>query len=671
MSDLLPIPPTSFRSSSSQDHVSRQTARLIHLLESTEYPYEISEQELRNALSTFYCTESQQQPLHASLHGRSTAQESTPVADFLDWLLENVSAETNWPGYRSKQTLSPPLTLDSIDRLLDQADHGEGSDYDEEDAALLSLDQEHAQLQSTLSCLERELSDLKALEIHAIDTNRQLDMDIHSISVQLDANVTKLEELAHSVLAKHLPKTPISVERTTRTDVDMSDGIVSSNKRFLYQFQDQLTEIQQLDRSYLHTITSMVDQILNTVNTPSIYATNSSSSLSSTSAPASAPVSAPAPPPSSTSHLEWLLKRNPAQDRELVRLCSTYRATKMSHIRAMAQLKCLEEQLRYMKDLEAQYPGDSDNQSNDLTGDYTRMYTIASSKNQQIQQIRQQEIELISVQRETARLMDEMEQLLSDPHRAPSPSSVGHGDSRMRHRSSNGKRNSLPSNSTSYDTSATEGVLGDICERIARTDIELRFLSAAHRDYLREQEHAQRELDKVVDGLLEYYSLGLVIDKMLEQEQGVMQMQVETLWAAVEEVREAREQSRRIHRVWKTNFQGSRSTHIENLETGPDRDTSDLLEAVKESERLAVEAQHENQTMQDHIEQMINIRDFLDNELLNRHSSTRELHLVPKAVHDIKSDLAKRTRKLQQDYTTLHDQVQQLIQKKSSSHHHR
>ncbi|KAF9992039.1 hypothetical protein BGZ80_004978 [Entomortierella chlamydospora] len=614
MSSLIPTSGSSSIKDKDEDHVALQTSKLIQLLESIDYPHEISEDAIRSALSSHYHDDHSSSP--------------TPVAKFLDWLIDNVSAETNWPEYQQNQPESLRIFDDPPNIKVDVDDNRE------DDATLQYLDREYRQLQDTLASLEMELLDLKALESHAIDTNKSLDMDIHDASVQFDATASKLSETARSVLSEYLPPSglnmdvDIDMERRKSEEVGQEPKQGPSSKRFLYQCQEELLQIQQLDIAYLKDMEDLYQQILNVIDLPRNNAAfNDSTSRSSlTQTPA-------------ISRLDQLLKRNPAQEQELVRLCSTYRATKMSHIRVMAQLKCIEEELRYMKDLEMKHEGNGNQEDEqDVTGDY-KMYTIASTRNQQIQKTRQQEIELISVQRETARLSEEMDQLLSNP-----ASHEGGQDL-----------------STLMDNSdgTAGGVLVDICERIARSDIELRFLSAAHRDYIREQEHAIKELDSIIERLLEHYCVGVTVEQTLGAEKDIIQRQKDTLWAAIEELRDYNEQSKRLHHSMGNSLSSG------NQKSQQSGKRNELLDAFKRNTDLTIEAQEERQKLQEHLDQMLNVRDMLDKQLLHRHSSTNQLQFVPKDVQIYKDELVNRAKQLQQDYAVLNDEAQQLIEKKS------
>ncbi|KAF9115619.1 hypothetical protein BGX27_007198 [Mortierella sp. AM989] len=629
--------PTSGNSSDKvEDFAALQTSKLIQLLESIDYPHEISEEAIRSTLTSHYRGDNATVNTSTFLDDRSSS--SSPIAEFLDWLIKNISAETNWQGYPLNQGGPLQLSDDFAYFKVGGDNNSEVKDITDQD-----LDREHQQLQNTLASLEKELSDLNALEAHATDANRLLDMDIHDASVHLDATASKLSETAQTVLSAYLPSSNLDMEVDADMDRMQRRGVEvewkqdqPSSKRFIYQCQEELFQIQQLDATYLEDMEGLYRQIQDAVKLA--WNDNPPNNTSS-------PVSTPA-----ISHLDQLLKRNPSQEQELVRLCSTYRATKMSHIRVMAQLKCLEEELQYMKELEMKYEdnnGGLDEQ--DITDDHS-MYTIASARSQQIQKTRQQEIELISVQRETVRLTEEMDQLLSNPA------------------SQEDGQNLSSLAASANNDGATGGVLVDICERIARSDIELRFLSAAHRDYIREQGHALKELDSIVDKLLEYYCLGVTMEQTLGVEKDIMQKQKDTLWAAVEELREYNEKSRRLHRSMDALNSDSQKTRESNDIFGRvsrNGSQDELMDAFKRNTNLAIEIQHERQILQDNLQQMFNVREMLDRQLLHRHSSTDHVQFVPKNVQISKDDLVNHTRRLQQEYAALNDQVQQLIHRKS------
>jgi hypothetical protein len=100
MSDLADPP------SSPNEHVAHQTAGLIRLLETINYPHEISPQDVRTAITKHY--------LHHQ-HGAISLEDlqASPTSKFLDWLIDNVSAESNWPGY------TPPQEAQLTNNLLD------------------------------------------------------------------------------------------------------------------------------------------------------------------------------------------------------------------------------------------------------------------------------------------------------------------------------------------------------------------------------------------------------------------------------------------------------------------------------------------------------------------------------------------------------------------------
>lgn len=497
----------------------------------------------------------------------------------------------------------------------------------------------------TLAALEQELADLKILEIHAIDTNKALDLDIHHASVKLDATVLKIEETARTVFSEYFAPghstgptssrggmsantdtTSVAVNRSLGGFHGAPFSSASPQKQFLYQCQDDLLRIQQLDKEFLADIDLLHQYILDSIDL--------SASTQKTQTTAS---------PSPSSHLEQILKRDPVQEKELVRLCSTYRATKMSHIRAMAQLKCLEDELAYMKRLDAELEHEDlarDQEDEDRTQDYS----IADTRTQQIQRSRQQEIELISVQRETARLMEEMEQLLSDP----APHLGGPG----------------------AEIEAHQGVLVDICERIARSDIELRYLTTAHRDFIHQQEQAKRRLESMVDQILDYYCLGVLVEQVLCTEKSTVQHQKQVLWAAIEECQEHLQQSKRLSRTAEASSSAGREL---NNRAGAGSDfgkkadedpQTQLWTLFQQNEHLKAERDRELVEMQQHITQLVSVRDHMDRQLLHQHSSTDEVQFGPRNIHVLQNRVAERTAALEREYSELSGQVQEIIRSK-------
>ncbi|KAF9921928.1 hypothetical protein FBU30_008005 [Linnemannia zychae] len=578
-----------------QEHIVERTNRFIQFLESVNYPHEFSPEDIYAQLADQYA-------LTTAPNVTSLNSESSPGMQFLDWLLDNVTVESNWLGYDSR--IQEPIDLDRTGRELDE---------EEGEIALASLDQHCSQLQNTLASLEKELENLQILESQAIDTNRLLDMDIHDTSVKLDAMAAKLESTAQNVSSGYLGRTQETRPNTSNI--------------FIYQCEDDLEYIKQLDKAYVETTKLLYDQILR-----SIY------SLSTTN-------TAP------THSLSQLMKRNPQNDQEIVRLCSTYRATKMSHIRAVAQLKCLEEELRYMKSLEnitqekiqAEEAADNENK----TGDYS-LYTIASSKNLLIQKSRQQEMELISVQRETARLKDEMEQLLSDPEQTRIIEQTF--------------RNHEGVEGSGYDEDedmARSGMLVDLCERIARCDIELPFLMAVHEDFMREHSQALKELDQIVDRLLEYYCLGAVVEQTLEREKKAIQSQKDLLWAAVSECQDLQIQSRQLHGI-NQHYQ-DQSQSSPGVDANPvavqRSDADEIAQLLKRNIELRRDGNEERQKLQEHVQELANANDILNNQIIRQHSSTNQVQFVPRVVHDLKEDISRRVCHIQQEYIDLKNTI--------------
>ncbi|KAG0228055.1 hypothetical protein BGX31_006737 [Mortierella sp. GBA43] len=647
------------------DHIAHQTTSLIRLLESIAFPYDISSQDIQAALTTHYL---QPDPVSSGGAG-ATGQDprANPAFKFVDWLIHNVSAESNWSGYQDRppSPLGPQLSKSLSDIEQDDEDQSHGNVASED------LERECSQLQNTLLSLEKELADLKVLETHVTDTNKALDADLHHSSVQLDATASQLAETARASLLEYMAPGP-SQDQTMDVDTDRDQAVLSSlssssssspsssTKRFLYQCQKELLQIQRLDLEYLKTIDQLFQQILHHVS----LTMDSSASTSAGGI--------------SLSHLDQLLKRDPAQDQELVRLCTTYRSTKMSHIRAMVQLKCIEEELQHMKELDAKYQAleeEEEMADQDTTADHT-LYKSTSLRNHQIQQTRQQEIELISVQRETARLEEEMGQLLSDPVPTstlqPATERGGGGGLSSSRGSSTRSLNGRTSLSHhehyhSMETDTHEGALVDICERIARNDIELRFLSAAHRDYIRDQEQAIKDLEGLVDQLAEYYSLGVTVEQTLTLEKDAVQTQKSLLEAVIQECQGIRDSSRRLHELGKrvgpttegdNKMEGEEEEEEE--ETSGTRQGIELLEQLKQHDHLTMQTRQERQTLQENVRQMASVKDHFKRELLYRYSGTEEIHWTPKEVHEMKKTLVKQTQDLQQEYVDLSDRTKSI-----------
>lgn len=123
------------RTASLEDHVAQQSTKFIHLLESIHYPHDIEPQDVHAALWKQYSAQ------HDHTVASAAARDSAATS-FLEWLLVNVSAETNWPGYQS------PLSSVALVGDNTEADGPTTTEnQDDEDDALLALDQEHWQLQ--------------------------------------------------------------------------------------------------------------------------------------------------------------------------------------------------------------------------------------------------------------------------------------------------------------------------------------------------------------------------------------------------------------------------------------------------------------------------------------------------------------------------------------------
>ncbi|KAF9028622.1 hypothetical protein BGZ52_009578 [Haplosporangium bisporale] len=608
--------------SSIQSIVTQKANQLAHLAESIGYPHSLSAEHIpaiRSSLQNEYHIASQQQHAPTSVfsvsifrssvaHQPTSSQrdndivESSSGAKFMEWLLDNITAETNWPGFQAHPTSLNDVSAD-FDRGMDDSQ------------TMQTLDREHAQLQNTLASLEQELADLQSLESETVDTGRILDMDVHDTSVEHDSTVEKLGELAHHVYSKY--------------DPSFQNGATAGSPEFLYLCQQELEHIQLLDQQLVDLIKSIHDFIIN--STEFDPTTSASQQLKQ--------------PKQNQQHhqlvlFEQLLKQNPEQDKELVRLCSVYRATKMSHIRAMAQLQSLEEQVRYMAEIDAQLTLQQQQEEEqaardgDATGDH--MYTIATAKNKVIQQTRQQEIELISVQREKSRLMDELEQLLSEP---------------------DGQR-VLESQGVDNEIDPTRrGVLVDICERIARTDIELQYLSAAHQDHVGKQEAAVKDLARIVDQLVEYYGHSQIVEQALAQEQGQIRQHKDVLWALIQEL-ESRSPANEDPPLNKQPINTAPIAHTSSV------DFQTLFTTLQRHLDLGAEVRKEKDSLVEMVDQLLRTKSLLLHNVVHQHSTTSQVCFEPAEIKQAKDRLVQRVHESQREYTALESQVQKTILQK-------
>lgn len=140
--------------SSIQSHVTQKAKQLAHLAESIGYPHSLSADHIpaiRSSLQNEYHITAQQRHAPTSVfsasifrssiahqstfsRGDNDAVESSSGAKFLEWLLDNITAETNWPGFQAPPTSLNDITADFDCRLDD-------------DQIMQTLDREHAQLQ--------------------------------------------------------------------------------------------------------------------------------------------------------------------------------------------------------------------------------------------------------------------------------------------------------------------------------------------------------------------------------------------------------------------------------------------------------------------------------------------------------------------------------------------
>ncbi|KAF9308373.1 hypothetical protein BG003_011204 [Podila horticola] len=612
-----------------QSHVTHKAKQLAHLAESIGYPHSLSAEHIlaiQSSLQNEYLFTSQQQHAPASTfstsifrssvahrhtlsHGDTDSLESSPAAKFLEWLLDNITAATNWPAYEAHPTSLSDITESDFDRVLDESQ------------IIQTLDREHAQLQNTLASLEQELADLQSLEYETVDTGRVLDMDVHDTSVEYDSTIEKLGELAHHVYSKY--------------DPCLQSNNTTGSPEFLYLCQRELQHIQLLDQQLVELARSIHDNIINGFE------------LDPKTSSTSQQQKQPQLPQQTQQHvLFWqLLKQNPAQDKELVRLCSVYRATKMSHVRAMAQLQSLEEQLRYMAEIDAQLTLQKQQEEEqaareaDVTGDH--MYTIATAKNKVIQQTRQQEIELISVQREKARLMDELEQLLSEP---------------------DGQRVVAESQDIDSEIDPTRrGVLVDICERIARTDIELQYLTVAHQEHIEKQETALKDLQRIVDQLVEYYGHNQIVEQALAQEQDQIRQHKDVLWALIQELEsrspphEDPSQRKRLEHELPSNATPRAPATV---------DFQTLFTTLQRHLELGADIRKEQESLVENVDQLLRTKNLLLHNVVHQHSTTNQVCFEPAEIQQAKERLVQRVQESQQEHTALESRVQKTISKK-------
>ncbi|KAG0095976.1 hypothetical protein BGZ93_005158 [Podila epicladia] len=613
-----------------QSHVTVKAKQLAHLAESVGYPHSLSAEHIpaiRTSLQNEYRITSQQHApmsdFSASIFRSSVAHrpalsprdndavESSPAAKFLEWLLDNLTAESNLPGYEAHPTSLRDVLEVDFDRGLDDGQF------------MQTLDREHAQLQNTLASLEQELADLQSLESETIDNARILDADVHDTSVEHDSTIEKLGELAHRVYSKY--------------DQSLHSNGTAGSPDFLYLCQRELEHIQLLDRRLMDLTRSIHEFIITSVE-------RDPSTLSTSQHQKQYKQNQQAP---QHALFEHLLKQNPAQDKELVRLCSVYRATKMSHIRAMAQLQSLEEQVRYMAEIDAQLTLQQQKEEEkaaregDTTGDH--MYTIATAKNKVIQQTRQQEIELISVQREKSRLIDELEQLLSEP---------------------DGQR-IVVTESQDIDNEidpTRRGVLVDICERIARTDIELQYLTVTHQDHIEKQETALKDLQRTVDQMVEYYGHSQIVEQALAQEQDQIRQHKDVLWALIQELEsrssghEDPSQKKRLDQTLPTSTVSRAPIMSVDFQA--------LFTTLQRNLELGSGIRKEQQSLVDNVDQLMRSKSLLLHNVVHQHSTTNQVCFEPTEIHQAKERLVQQVLDTQQEYTALASRVQRTISKK-------
>ncbi|KAG0339422.1 hypothetical protein BG004_006827 [Podila humilis] len=622
-----------------QAHVTHRAKQLANLAESIGYPHSLSSEHIpaiRSTLqheynisapvprppgigaafsaSTFRSSLAQPPTTHG-IHG--TGQElieASSAAKFVEWLLDNVAPETNWTGY--------PGQSNSIDSDLSRMNFDRQADNN---SMLHVLDREHEQLQNTLASLEQELADLQSVESESLNTAKVLNMETHDTSIAYDSTLDKLDEVAHRVYSKYDPN------GTAQRGVHVHYG-EQKDPEFLYIHQQELEHLNEIDKQLLNVTKSVQKHIV--ANACTDLATSSISSTQQQTLPKHQQQQ-------QFELFDQLLKQDPTQDKELIRLCAVYRATKMSHIRAMAQLQSLEEQIRYMSEIDdrltLQQREEDERLARDgeLTGDYT--YTIATAKNKVIQQSRQQEIELISVQREKSRLADELEQLLSEP------TTSGHATG-----------SNLAIEVDEIDPTR-QGVLVDICERIARTDIELLYISTAHEDLVESQEGAVKDLCRVVEQLLEYYGYSQIVEQALTQEQVQIQHHKDVLWALIQELDSHNSSSTTSKPL---SLHQSREAPSLNSTT-PSRDDKfrALFSTLRKHQELKTDIQKEQDVLVENVDQLLKAKMLLLHNVVYQHSATNQLQFEPAHIRQAKDTLVHAVEKSQQEYSNLESQV--------------
>ncbi|KAG0264994.1 hypothetical protein DFQ27_000869 [Actinomortierella ambigua] len=485
-----------------------------------------------------------------------TATQGEATQHFLDWVLNNTSPATNWPAYERPDLLETLLLADNESGFSND-DQRSNADLDREYEALLT---QHDQLQHTLDTLSEELQQLQLQESETADAARILSTQTSDLSVRMDTTLATLEETAFKAF-----------QDPTASHDGLSTATATpptASALYLHQCHEQIARIQTLDEQFLVEMERMINHRLESDPFRSVReafqrhegdpvdSSTSSNDLSLHQPGHQAAAGALNPAmettvDTSTSIFHLLLASDQTMDQEMVELCKLYRSTKMNHLRTVAMLKGLEKQVQVLQEIDDQFteavahqehekqqqqhPSNHHHSSSSTdTGPALGggslagkpVQTIAGAKAAALQQMRQNEIALISAQREASRLLEELDQTLSTPL-APSTNAATTSASSLE-------------GSRGRDGEAVRGDAGDIgssmaelYDRIARGDIELRFLEARYHDYIRSQRVHLSELEKAIDALLDLYGCNQTIATMMAEEQTSIQQGKDTLGSLI------------------------------------------------------------------------------------------------------------------------------------------
>ncbi|KAF9977866.1 hypothetical protein BGZ73_004621 [Actinomortierella ambigua] len=591
--------------------------------------------------------------LQAALH--QPPPQGKAIEQFLDWILNNTSAATNWPGYERRD----------MQETLQLADYGNDRDYDDDQGSVADLDQEyenlqiqHDQLQHTLDSLNEELEQLQLQESKSADAARTISMQTNDLSVRMDTTLATLEETAFR--AFH--------DSATWQDSATAGPVANSpmiSAQHLYQCHEQIAKIQMLDEQFLAEMERMINDRLDSDPFRDVrvaFEQYGESGLQSADKMGAANPAAEITTDGPTSIFHLLLASDQAMDQEMVELCKLYRYTKMNHLRTVATLKGLEKQVQVLQEVnnqlteavahqkqEQQNPSShhsSASTGSSLTDSLTgkTAQTTAGAKVAALQQMRQSEVALISAQREASRLMEELDQTLSAP--LPPSSHVGGGST------------SSLRGSTGYENDNVLGELGDIgsnmtelYDRIARGDIELRFLEARYQDYVRSQKAHLAELDKAIDSLLDLYGCNQAVALMLSHEQTSIQHGKDMLGSLNTYLA-------RIPAV-----SGTSSTALPSTARGQSAAVADQLhqrtmdglaedrQAYQRRTELTLQTSELARDIHANVFSLSLVQEALDRRLLHRHSPTNQCThaaLASKQLNEAQQVLGTRTEELRE-----------------------